>query len=78
MHPKFPLLTHARSRSFRFPFIYQWVGPLQRRAAARVGRGRHGRPPASSTVPSRRRLGQKSELLETAAGLRVRAGRSVT
>lgn len=52
-HPKFPLASHARSRSFRFPFICRWVGPLQRRAAACVGRGRHGRPPASFAVPSR-------------------------
>lgn len=77
-HPKFPLASHARSRSFRFPFVCRWVGPLQRRAAACVGRGRHGRPPPSFAVPRRPCLGQKSELLETAAGLRLRAGRSVT
>lgn len=45
---------------------------------ARVGRGRVGRPPASFAVPRRCRLRQKLELLQTAAGLRVRAGRSVT
>lgn len=76
-HPVFPLPSHASSRSFRFPCICLWVGPSQRRAAACVGRGRFRGPPASFAVP-RRCSRPKLELLQTAAGLRVRAGRSVT